>query len=101
MLSDVNRKEIFSIYITFLLGLLGGGIVDYFKDFSKPGLPISLPIPDYQYMKYFVPFLSLLSTGAKYYKEYSRIFDIHTIVPNNNDVEKLYQMNSKYRDLRR
>ncbi|PVU75246.1 hypothetical protein DDW13_05220 [Acidianus hospitalis] len=48
MLSDVNRKEIFSIYITFLLGLLGGGIVDYFKGFSKPSLPICLPIPDYQ-----------------------------------------------------
>lgn len=43
----------------------------------------------YIYMKYFVPFLSFLSTGAKYYKGYSRIFDIYTSVPYNNDVEKI------------
>ena len=54
MLSDVNQKEIFRVYITFLLGLLGWGIVDYFKVFSKPGLPICLPIPDYQLFLKFI-----------------------------------------------
>ena len=47
MLKEFNWKNIIKIYLTFWLGLLGGGLIDYFKGFSKPGVPIPLPIPDY------------------------------------------------------
>ncbi|MUM65026.1 methyltransferase domain-containing protein [Acidianus infernus] len=43
----------------------------------------------YIYMKYFIPILSFLSTGPKYYKGYARIFDIYTSVPYNSEIGKI------------
>ncbi|BBG25142.1 hypothetical protein [Sulfuracidifex tepidarius] len=46
-LRGVNCRKVLSIYFTFWLGLLGGGVIDYFRGFSEPSTPASVPIPDY------------------------------------------------------
>ncbi|QXJ32154.1 stage II sporulation protein M [Saccharolobus shibatae] len=41
-------KNVLNIYLSFWLGILGGGVIDYFRGFSKPGVQAYLPFPWYE-----------------------------------------------------